>query len=100
VERVPPLKQMPELCPFPSPPAKFPTFPTTPLALSPHQGLGAKLVSQAGYAIHLNPYQAGQTGGRAKGKTKAYCIVLSIGCTPWTSKGFSAPGVAHRNTGF
>lgn len=44
--------------PFPSPPAKSPAFPTTPLALSPHQGLGTKLVSQAGYAIHLNPYQA------------------------------------------
>lgn len=70
--------------------AKCPAFPTTPLALSPHQGLGTKLVSQAGYAINLNPYQAVQTGGRRKGKTKAYCTALSLGCTAWTWKGHCA----------
>lgn len=86
--------------PFPSPPAKSPAFPTTPLALSPHQGLGTKLVSQAGYAIHLNPYQAMQTGGRGKGKTKACHTALSLGCTPWTWKASSAPSVVHQNTGF
>lgn len=97
---MPPLEQTLELCPFPSPPAKAPAFPTTPLALSPPQGLGAKLVSQAVYAIHLNPYRAMPTGGRGKGKAKASCIALCLGCTPWTWKGSSVPGVVHRNTPF
>ena len=94
------LQQILELCPFPSPLAKSPAFLTTSLALSPHQGLGTKLFSQAGYAIHFNPYQAMQTGGRGKGKAKACCTALSLGCTPWMWKGSSAPGVVHRNIDF